>query len=329
MTGFGPRTGLLLSFALATLPSLAATRISTVGGWEIETVESAGRITSCRATRREGELRFSFVESEGGSGVNLSTEKWKLDRGTTYRLSLAAPPAPPASGLARASAANELDMPVSAEFLGSLNGKTALDIRPVALSYRLSLAGAPEALKALKDCWAARSAKPAGPPPAQAAGTPAPQQPAGPPPAKPVTLPGALSAAAVTAFARDIFGPDAEVQAGSTGSYNILSGETVTVVRALEAPGAFDEVLLAISRSVAGNCKGTASQQVAAADVSGPVKLGRFQVSCDTGDGPTHFDTTAVSDGRRAEVYSVLSPDPNLAVRMGTRIYDTLHKVFY
>jgi hypothetical protein len=326
----------LIGSVLAFMPGARAdVRVATVGPWQVDAVEGAGRPLSCRASRREGELLFSFTRTGTGSGVLLSTEKWKLDRGTAYRVTLAAPPAQPFSGQARASAGNELELAVTPEFLRSLEGKTELDVKPVATSFRVSLARVGEVLRALDECWTARTA--AATPAAPAApAAPAPAAPA--PAALPASPPDAAKQSIVSetilpsdleALSRAVFGTtETRLQPLGGGGYNIVAGPTVTIVRSASVTGPLDAVLVVVGETLSSNCQGPASPAITQLDTAGLVKSARLELGCDTARGAVRFDTTVVSDGQRFQSYTSVGRDREAVNKAGTRFYAELRKAY-
>lgn len=318
------------SLILASSPGQAIeSKVAVVGAWQIETVESAGRAESCRAFRRDGDLTFSFTKGAAGLGVSLSSSGWKLDRGATYRVTLGAGAGAEVEQ-AKASGANELEMTVSPGFVKSLDGMSQLDVKPVATSFRVPLARAPEALKALDDCWALQKVKvESAAVPTPAPGAPdAPASPSARTSAKPIALPATITLADFTALGRTAFGPSADIQQGTSDSYNIVQDDAVTIGRTATTSGPMNAIVVVIGEGMAQTCTAPASPNVTSLDVDGAVKLARLALYCTSASGPVQLDTTLLSDGKRVQIYSSIGPDKKPVIAAGERIYDELRKLY-
>lgn len=324
----------LTTILSASLPALADTKIASVGPWQIDAVDGSGQFEGCRASRQDGDLLFSFTRGGDGTGVRLVSARWRLDRGAQYKVSLSAAGGNAASAAeevqqASAVAGNELVMPVSSAFIRSLEGRSELEVRPVSSTFRVQLARAPEALKALDECWTARMAKvaPAAMPPASSPPSAAPGQEAG---KRAEILPERVSQQEVAAFSLSAFGvsADADVQPGADGSFNIVQDDGVTIVRSAATTGAMNTIVYVIAANVGEVCKVAPPPDVLELDVNAPIKLARFSLGCDTAGGPVSFDTSLVSDGKRLRIFTSIGQRKGVVTQIGKRVFDEIRKAY-
>ncbi|HET9688398.1 MAG TPA: extensin family protein [Pseudolabrys sp.] len=71
-------------------PGRPDTQTVTAGPWAIVPTYKANKLQSCTMSRSDGDIGATFVRAQEGLSVTLESPKWKLQRGKTYPVRLAA-----------------------------------------------------------------------------------------------------------------------------------------------------------------------------------------------------------------------------------------------
>ena len=76
--------------AARSVPGRPDNQTVTAGPWAIVPTYKANKLQSCTMSRSDGDLGATFVRAQDGLSVILESPKWKLQRGKTYPVRLAA-----------------------------------------------------------------------------------------------------------------------------------------------------------------------------------------------------------------------------------------------
>jgi hypothetical protein len=71
-------------------PGRPDTQTVTAGPWAIVPTYKANKLQSCTMSRSDGDIGATFVRAQEGLSITLESPKWKLQRGKTYPVRLAA-----------------------------------------------------------------------------------------------------------------------------------------------------------------------------------------------------------------------------------------------
>jgi hypothetical protein len=153
------RAAIALSFALMVIrPAISAAedQTTTVGPWTIATSSKADKFDSCMMSRSTDDLNASFVRTDDGLLLLLNSSKWRLERGTTYSVSLIA-------------GSRSVDTEALAETRGvtialadrpfkeAMRTANVLEIRGEGATLRVPLDESSEAFRRLETCFAENS----------------------------------------------------------------------------------------------------------------------------------------------------------------------------
>jgi hypothetical protein len=148
---------LLVALSLALLSAASASaraqdKTVSVGPWTIATSFEGDKFFSCTMSRSKDDLDITFVRAHDGMLLLLNSSKWKLDRGKTYDVRLAAGSrSVPAKALAetRSVTITLADQPLN-ERMRTAN---TLEVRGEGATLRVPLDGSTAALDRLDACF--------------------------------------------------------------------------------------------------------------------------------------------------------------------------------
>jgi tetratricopeptide (TPR) repeat protein len=251
---------LLSLCTLALAPDTAAAemgRTRRVGPWNVAALFEKGVFQSCTMARPETRTSPGFGVVRGRDTLTLAlfSSKWKLDKGTTYPVTLGAGGATEELQATVGSAtAVAIDLTGRDSFVAGLSRASTLEVRAAASTLRLPLDQSGAALAKLNDCFAAETQTASNPFGAPAPANPAqsanpfkrPAPPAAPKPAEPKvveskpaeTKPAASSQQADEAYAkaRADCEQDEDAERQIAGCTTVIeSGREVTAVQGIAA----------------------------------------------------------------------------------------------
>jgi hypothetical protein len=135
----------------------------TAGPWAIVPTYKANKLQSCSMSRSDGDLGATFVRAQDGLSVVLESPKWKLERGKTYPVSLAAG-SRSVDAKARAETKSVI-IPLADSRLNSrLRSANNLQVRAEGATLRVPLDNSSTAFERLEECFNSDEAPKANPP---------------------------------------------------------------------------------------------------------------------------------------------------------------------
>jgi hypothetical protein len=124
----------------------------TAGPWAIVPTYKANKLQSCSMSRSDGDLGATFVRAQDGLSVVLESPKWKLERGKTYPVSLAAG-SRSVDAKARAETKSVI-IPLADSRLNSrLRSANNLQVRAEGATLRVPLDSSSTAFERLEECF--------------------------------------------------------------------------------------------------------------------------------------------------------------------------------
>ncbi|WCS23759.1 hypothetical protein LOK46_21715 [Methylobacterium sp. NMS14P] len=145
-----------LILSVMSVSAVAQTPEGTVaiGPWKVEAVSKGQKFERCTMTRTTDDgVEVEFARDAAGLDLTMSSPKWKLGRGKSYPVELAA-----GSSVLQATVAasgNAVSLPVKDErFLKSLKLADALDVKGEGATIRVALDKSAAGLDRLEACYA-------------------------------------------------------------------------------------------------------------------------------------------------------------------------------
>ena len=147
-----------LALTLATVLPAAAQQPKddgvSIGPWRVEAVTKGGKFERCTMTRiTDDGVDVQFTRDADGLDLSMSSPKWKLGRGKSYPVELAA-----GSSTLQAEVAatgNTVSLPVKDErFLKSLKLADGLDVKGEGATIKVALDKSAAGLDRLEACYA-------------------------------------------------------------------------------------------------------------------------------------------------------------------------------
>ncbi|WP_027555388.1 hypothetical protein [Bradyrhizobium sp. Cp5.3] len=124
----------------------------SIGPWTIATFFKAEKFDRCTMNRSANDLDITFARSDNGLLLSLDSSKWKLERGKTYDVTLAAGAR---SVQAKALAdARSVTITLSDRPLGErMRTANVLEVRGEGATLKVPLDGSTAALERLDSCF--------------------------------------------------------------------------------------------------------------------------------------------------------------------------------
>ena len=164
------RVAALLSLCVSLLVPAAADaetgRVRRVGPWNVAATTEKGVFQYCMMARPETETSPGCGIARGTSQLTLAmfSQKWKLDKGTSYPVTLVAGSArEELQARVESATAVTVDLTGRDAFVEGLARVPALEVRAAASTLRLPLDQGAAALARLRDCLAAEAPAPTNP----------------------------------------------------------------------------------------------------------------------------------------------------------------------
>ncbi|SDM56457.1 hypothetical protein SAMN05216360_102455 [Methylobacterium phyllostachyos] len=152
------RVPIALALTLAAVTAAAAEQSKdeavVIGPWKVEAVTKGQKFERCTMTRTtDDNVEVEFARDAAGLDLTMSSPKWKLGRGKSYPVELAA-----GSSVLQATVAasgNAVSLPVKDErFLKSLKLADALDVKGEGATIKVALDKSAAGLDRLEACYA-------------------------------------------------------------------------------------------------------------------------------------------------------------------------------
>jgi len=164
------RVAALLSLCVSLLVPAAADaetgKVRRVGPWNIAATTEKGVFQYCMMARPETKTSPGFGIARGASQLTLAmfSQKWKLEKGTSYPVTLVAGSArEELQARVESATAVTVDLSGRDAFVDGLARVPALEVRAAASTLRLPLDQGAAALARLRDCLAAEAPTPSNP----------------------------------------------------------------------------------------------------------------------------------------------------------------------
>ena len=125
-----------------------------IGPWKIEAVSKGQRFERCTMTRTTDDgVDVQFTRDAAGLDLSMSSPKWKLGRGKSYPVELAAGSSTLQADVA--ASGNAVSLPIKDErFLKSLRLADGLDVKGEGATVKVALDGSAAGLDRLEQCYA-------------------------------------------------------------------------------------------------------------------------------------------------------------------------------
>src|SRR5215212_5819953 len=164
------RVAAVLSLCVCLLVPAAADaetgRVRRVGPWNVAATTEKGVFQYCMMARPETKASPGFGIARGASQLTLAmfSQKWKLEKGTSYPVTLVAGSArEELQARVESSTAVTVDLTGRDAFVEGLARVPSLEVRAAASTLRLPLDQGAAALARLRDCLAAEAPAPTNP----------------------------------------------------------------------------------------------------------------------------------------------------------------------
>ncbi|MFL5178217.1 MAG: tetratricopeptide repeat protein [Microvirga sp.] len=164
------RVAAVLSLCVCLLVPAAADaetgRVRRVGPWNVAATTEKGVFQYCMMARPETKTSPGFGIARGASQLTLAmfSQKWKLEKGTSYPVTLVAGSArEELQASVESATAVTVDLTGRDAFVEGLARVPALEVRAAASTLRLPLDQGAAALARLRDCLAAEAPAPSNP----------------------------------------------------------------------------------------------------------------------------------------------------------------------
>lgn len=125
-----------------------------IGPWKVEAVSKGPKFERCTMTRTTDDgVEVRFTRDADGLDLTMSSPKWKLGRGKSYPVELAAGSSTLQADVA--ASGNTVSLPVKDEkFLRSLKLADGLDVKGEGATIKVALDKSAAALDRLEACYA-------------------------------------------------------------------------------------------------------------------------------------------------------------------------------
>lgn len=125
-----------------------------IGPWKVEAVSKGPKFERCTMTRTTDDgVEVRFTRDADGLDLTMSSPKWKLGRGKSYPVELAAGSSTLQADVA--ASGNAVSLPVKDEkFLRSLKLADGLDVKGEGATIKVALDKSAAALDRLEACYA-------------------------------------------------------------------------------------------------------------------------------------------------------------------------------
>ena len=150
-------TAIVLVSSIAAGPAIAQTPKDegvAIGPWKVEAVSKGQKFERCTMTRTTDDgVDVQFTRDAAGLDLSMSSPKWKLGRGKSYPVELAA-----GSSVLQAEVAasgNAVSLPIKDErFLKSLKLADGLEVKGEGATIKVALDKSAAGLDRLEACYA-------------------------------------------------------------------------------------------------------------------------------------------------------------------------------
>lgn len=148
---------IVMTLSLTAMPALAQAPMDegvAIGPWKVEAVSKGQKFERCTMTRTTDDgVDVQFTRDAVGLDLSMSSPKWKLGRGKSYPVELAAGSSVLQADVAASS--NVVSLPVKDErFLKSLKLADGLEVKGEGATIKVALDKSAAGLDRLEACYA-------------------------------------------------------------------------------------------------------------------------------------------------------------------------------